>query len=90
MPSTSATQKTNIVVACTNASGDPDLFFFVLDGLDDDAIDDGGHYDAAKQYALTQGYEAPMVVFDGGDMSDALDGLFAWDTATVVQYADIQ
>ncbi len=80
--------RSKIVVACTNASGEPDLFFFIMEGIPADALNDGEHYDHAKRYAESQGYEGDMVVFDSGDMSDAFAGIFAWGSASVAQYGD--
>lgn len=74
-----------IVVACTNASGDADLFFFILDKLPEDEYDLGNHYDFAGDYAESQGYEGQMVVFDDS-MPKALEDIFVWESATVVDY----
>ena len=72
----------NIVVAATNANGDADLFFFKMRMTEDD-YNNGYHYESAIQYAESQDYEQPMVVFDGS-MPKALEDLFEWDTASII------
>jgi hypothetical protein len=75
--------KIKIVVACTNASGDADLFFFVIK-IAEEKYDLGYHYDAAKDHAEANGYEAPMVVFDDS-MPTALENIFVWESASVIE-----
>jgi hypothetical protein len=76
--------KVKIVVACTNANGDADLFFFVMK-IAEEHYNNGDHYDAAKDHAEANGYEAPMVVFDDS-MPTALENIFVWESASVVDF----
>lgn len=71
------------VVACYNASGEPDLFFCKVD-LHSDRYDVGDHYEMAEDYAQEEGYSGPMVVFDENDGPKALFDLFVWESATTV------
>lgn len=78
-----------MIVACYNASGEPDLFFFIMRDIPVDDYDDGDHYDAACAYAVEQDYDAKdlAVVFDEKDNAGkAMLPLFQWDTATIVDY----
>jgi hypothetical protein len=77
--------KLKMVVACTNANGDADLFFFIMDKIPEDQYDLGGHFDAAKEHAENEGYEHPMVVFDDS-MPIALENIFEWETASVISH----
>jgi hypothetical protein len=77
--------KLKIVVAATNANGDADLFFFIMDNIPEDQYNDGGHFEAAMQHAENEGYEHPMVVFDDG-MPIALENIFEWETASVISH----
>lgn len=77
--------KMKIVVACTNANGDADLFFFILDDVPEDRYDLGEHFDAAMLHAENEGYEYPMVVFDDS-MPTALENIFIWETASVIKH----
>ena len=77
--------KMKIVVAATNANGDSDLYFFILDDIPEDCYDNGDHFDAAIEQAENEGYEHPMVVFDDG-MPIALENLFDWETASVIKH----
>ncbi len=55
--------KVRCVVACTNANGEPDLYFVKVHcSLED--FDDGEHYEGAKESALREDHEGPFVVFD--------------------------
>lgn len=71
------------VVACHNASGEPDLFFVKV-SCSDDEYSIGDHYEKAEGAACEQGYSGPMVVFDENDGPKALFKLFDWKTASVV------
>lgn len=54
------------VVACRNASGEPDFFACAI-RASLIAFEDGLHYDRAAQAAKDEGYEGPYVVFDEFD-----------------------
>jgi hypothetical protein len=74
-----------IVVAATNANGDADLFFFIMNNIPLGEYEEGNHFDAAIQHAENEGYEHPMVVFDDG-MPTALEDIFHWETASVISH----
>lgn len=59
--STEITQR--ILVAGTNAGGEPDFFACVVTAAQSD-FDDGTHYEMAKELAEDEGYEGPFVCFD--------------------------
>jgi len=60
-----------MIVACTNASGEPD--FHVCDVAASEAqIEDGEHYDLAKESAEKARYEGPMVAFERQEFVRAL------------------
>jgi hypothetical protein len=54
------------VVACKNASGQPDFFGCTLTATQEE-YDNGEHYDAAAVAAEEEGYEGPFVVYDEND-----------------------
>ena len=78
---TSDKQTIRIVVAGTNANGEPDLFFCRVI-CRQEQYDKGEHYDAAADTAIQNGYESPFVIFDEHDPPKALFNLFAWDNAS--------
>lgn len=71
------------VVACYNASGEPDLFFCKVRCTEEE-YSYGDHYEKAEDYAVEQGYSGGMVVFDENDGPKALFDLFVWESATTV------
>lgn len=73
-----------MVVAATNAGGEPDLYFCKVDCAEQD-YQLGWHYEAAKNAAKDNGYEGEMVAFDENDPPKPLFNLFNWDSATVYQ-----
>lgn len=76
-----------MVIRCVVAghSGDgPDLWFVAVQ-CSGPEYRDGQHYEAATQWASSQGIDSPMIVFDEHDRSaNKLIPLFEWDTASVV------
>ena len=74
-------QTTRMVVAGTNANGEPDLFFCRVI-CRQEQYDTGDHYDAAADTALLNGYGSPFVIFDEHDPPKSLFNLFDWDTAS--------
>lgn len=76
-----------MLVACRNAQGGPDIFFFEMTEIEIEDQDNGNHYDAAEAYAESLGYEHPMLCFDEGDASEAFKGIFEWGTASKVTFA---
>lgn len=69
------------VIACHNASGEPDLFFCKVTCTKQE-YGNGDHYERAENYAKDQGYSGPMVVFDEHDGPKALFDLFVWESAS--------
>jgi hypothetical protein len=76
----------NIVVAGYNNQG-ADLFFFKME-VSPQQIENDDYYQAATRYAVSQGYDYEMVIFSDGDLPKALERLFEWDSASVVQCGD--
>ncbi len=70
-----------MIVACTNANGEPDLYFFRLKTTHDE-VADGRHYDRAKIIAKEQDNEGPFVVWDEDDAPQAMLDLFEWKSAS--------
>jgi hypothetical protein len=54
------------VVACKNASGQPDFFACTVKASPEE-YDNGEHYEAAQRAAEGEGYEGPFVVYDQND-----------------------
>lgn len=74
-----------MIVACTNASGEPDLFFFKLK-TNDEYIESMLAVDRARQIAEDEGYEGPYVVYDETDRAGkAMLDKFVWESATVYE-----
>ena len=71
------------VVACHNASGEPDLYFVKV-SCSKDEYGNGEHYEKAEASAYQNGYEGSMVVFDENDGPKALFELFKWESASLV------
>lgn len=57
----------NVVVACHNASGEPD-FVMTTVKLSKQKRDLGFHYEVAEKRALDHDYEKPMICFDEEEM----------------------
>ena len=76
----------NMVVAGYNDQG-ADLLFFKM-AVTEQQIENDDHYQAATRYAVAQGYDHEVVIFNDGDLPKALEGLFEWDSASVVQCGD--
>ena len=75
-------QPIRMIVASCNAIGEPDLFFCKV-FASPKQVDNGDHYERAKQAASDDGYEGDMVAFDENDSAGkAMLPLFVWDTAT--------
>lgn len=72
------------IVACTNANGDPDLFFVKVK-CTDKQFENGDHYDSAKAHAEQQGYE-PFLAYDEVDSAGkAMLVLGEWDSFDTIQ-----
>ena len=70
------------IVAGTNANGEPDLYFCIVNCTIDQGHN-GNHYDTAKEMAEDNGYEGPFVAFDERDSAGhAMLDLFEWSTAS--------
>jgi len=72
-----------MVVACTNSDGDPDLFFCKVTGTPDQILA-GKHYGAAKRCASNEDNGGHMVAFDCEDdaAGEAMKPLFTWETCS--------
>lgn len=55
-----------VVVLCTNANGDPS-FHTCTPSVTQAGLDEGEHYELAKENARDTGYEGPMLAFDSMD-----------------------
>lgn len=77
-----------MVVAATNANGEPDLFFCKVI-CSEEQYQEGRHYDAAKRKAEQEGYEGQMVAFDERDPPKRLFDLFVWNSAEVVDASTV-
>lgn len=64
--STSQPLPRKMMVACTNANGERDLFVTTILASDDE-VADGLHYERAEDAAAEDGYEGPFVAFDEHD-----------------------
>ena len=72
------------IVAGTNANGAPDLFFVQV-RCSESQYENGDHYEAARNAALSHGYEAPLVAFDQNDEAGyAILRIFEWSSASVI------
>ena len=77
------------VVAVINSNGAPD-FYFVHVRLTKEQYDEGAHYEAAKNDAEANGYEA-YLAYDERDVAGAkLMDLFDWTTASLVDVDPIE
>lgn len=52
-----------VAVVCVNANGEPDIHTCSPE-VTEEQIDNGHHYDLAKQNAVFNGYREPMIAFD--------------------------
>ena len=71
------------VIACFNASGEPDFFFCIVKCSESD-YDVGLHYEKAEEFAKEEGYSGPMIVYDENDGPDWLFDHFVWESSSVV------
>ena len=55
--------KIKCAVVCTEASGSPTIVFYTIT-VSQKGYDLGNHYDKAKERAMNDGYEDPMIVLD--------------------------
>ncbi len=80
-----------VCVACTNANGEPDVFFFKLGTFtlegDYDNDEDDFYYEDIEGIAKGEDYEGPYVIWDE---TDALfrnldcESKFEWDSASII------
>jgi len=75
--------KIKCVLACHNASGEPDFYFCIVQ-CSETEYQLGQHYDVAESFAKEQGYEGPFVLFDEHESPDWLLERFVWESASVV------
>jgi len=72
------------IVSVTNSNGEPDLFFIIVNATEEQ-IENGEHYDTAKDEACDYGYE-PYLVYDENDSAGkSMLSLFQWETASVIE-----
>lgn len=77
------------VVSTLNSNGSPD-FYFVRVRLTEEEYNDGAHYEAAKNDAEANGYEA-YLAYDEQDIAGVkLMDLFDWTTASLVDVDPIE
>jgi len=76
-----------MAIACTNASGEPDLAFVKVKTTGADAVDEGRDVDLAEQWASENDYEAPFVTFncDHNSAGKTIAEHITWETATVYE-----
>lgn len=73
-----ATQHVKVIVLCTNSNGAPE-FHTCTPEVTPQQVDEGEHYELAKQNAADNGYEGPMLAFDTKDpAARQLGDLLAW------------
>jgi hypothetical protein len=69
-----------VIVLCTNSNGEPE-FHSCAPEATQQQIDDGAHYDLAKENAGFNGYSEPMMAFDANDQAAKdLPKLLGWLT----------
>lgn len=80
-----------VCVACTNANGEPDVFFFKLGTYnlegDYDNDEDDFYYEDIEGIARGEDYEGPYVIWDETDaLFQNLDceSKFEWDSASII------
>lgn len=74
---------TKCIVAATNANGEPDFYFVMVESTQEQ-YDNGDHYEAAKEKAKKEGYE-PRLVFDQNDEGGkAILEVFDWRLASTI------
>ena len=77
-------RRIKVVSACAgNANGEPDFTFCIVE-CSQEKIDEGEHYIWAETFALSNGYELPMIHFDGDEAKRWLLNRFVWESATTV------
>lgn len=55
-----------VVVLCTNSNGSPEFHTCAIECSQED-VDNGSHYDRAKENASWNGFQEPMMAFDAND-----------------------
>jgi hypothetical protein len=63
-----------------NSNGETDIFFCKVEA-EEEQIENGDHYDAAKDEAATCGYD-PVIACDENDPAGAVMQLMNWDSVT--------
>jgi len=76
--------KYKVAVACSNANGESDFFFCIVECTEDD-YEAGIHYDVAKEKAEENGYESPFVVFDKNDAGNVILEHCVWESVSTYQ-----
>lgn len=76
-----------VMVAVVDANGEPD-FFFCKVNCNESEINDGEHYEAARALATDEGHEVRLVYDQTDRGGKAIEHVFEWDSASVVDLAD--
>lgn len=71
------------IVSCLNSNGEPD-FFFVKVQCTQEQYDNGYHYEAAKDFAEDEGYEAYLVYDQNDPGGKAIMDKFNWQSASLI------
>ncbi|KVP16902.1 hypothetical protein [Burkholderia ubonensis] len=67
-----------VAVLCTNSNGEPE-FHTCTPEVTQAQVDDGEHYELAKENAAENGYEGPMIAFNANDVAARqLGEVLAW------------
>lgn len=67
-----------VVVLCINSNGVPE-FHTCTPEVTREQMENGNHYDLAKENAESNGYEQPMIAFDATDVAGRqLGEVLAW------------
>lgn len=75
---------TKCAVASVNSNGEPDFYFVMVRGTEDQ-FDNGLHIKLAADAARDNGYDPVLVYDDAGPAGRAIMPLFAWETADTVE-----
>lgn len=77
-----------VVIACTDSNGRPGFDFLKVECTEAEFIG-GLHYDVAKEWAIMNSYEEPMIYYDEDDIRVGncqwLLDHFDWNEAEVVK-----
>ncbi len=66
--SNAVTTLKKVVILCHNSAGEPEFWTCAVEVTDED-IENGRHYELAKENAEYNAYEEPMIAFDADDQA---------------------